>query len=138
MSFNAEEILATQVTKDAAEGKRAITPEGSYNNCVIKSVQAYEPSEMQAEKGVKARLQVRYECPDHAEPLVNYINISNPASPHPMSAHFQLIAALWPDAKERANKSPNDWVGESVNIMVVHQPNQNGDPWAKFNFRPVK
>jgi len=29
-------------------------------------------------------------------------------------------------------------VGEKINIMVVHQPNQNGDPWAKYNFRPVK
>ena len=136
MSFNAEEILSAQVSEDAAKGKRPITPEGSYNNCVITSVQAFEPFEDQ--EGVKARLQVRYECPDHAEPLQSYINVSNPTDPHPMSAHFQLIAAIWPDAKERANKSINDWVGEKINIMVVHQPNQNGDPWAKYNFRPVK
>jgi hypothetical protein len=135
--FDATAILSTPMSEAGAQGKKTLLPEGTYTNCLIKEITSYPPSEDQDAKGIKARLHLRMETPDHPEPINGYVNIKDAATPHPKSTMFAVVNALWPDAKDRVGKTPNDWVGEVVNIMVVHDTNQNGDPYAKLNYREV-
>tara|TARA_R100000458_G_C8215431_1_gene201539 strand:- start:384 stop:803 length:420 start_codon:yes stop_codon:yes gene_type:complete len=137
-SFDPTALLATPITKEASQGRKALLPEGSYSKCVIKEITPWEPSDDQKAKGVQVRVQLRIETPDYAEPINGYVNVKDPANPHPKSVQFQLFNAIWPNEKERENKTLNDLVGEVVNIMVVHQSNQNGDPYAALNYRPIK
>ena len=50
--FDADAILNDGITADEYEGKRPMTPEGSYPDSIITDVRAFEPHEKAREKGV--------------------------------------------------------------------------------------
>ena len=136
--FNADALLSTPITEAASVGRKPLLPEGSYSNCVIKELSPWEPSDEAKAKGIQVRLMVRMETPDLGEPIIGWVNVKDPANPHPKSVQFALFSAVWPNEAERQSKTLNDLVGESVNIMVVHQLNADGKPYAALNYRPTK
>ena len=133
------DILNTPLSAEGAKGLGAMLAEGTYKNCTITEVSEVELNEDQIASGIRARACVVFNTADYDEPIRGYINIKNPANPHPKSAMFSLVSAIWPNEDEREGKSPmGDWPGKSVDILVVHDTNQNGKPYAKLNYRPCK
>ena len=136
--FDATAILSTPLSESGAQGKKPLLPEGMLNNCLIKEMDSFEPSDEKRAAGVKVVVKILMETPDHPDLVSGYINISDPANPHPSSNLFQLVNAIWPNLKDRVGKTVDDWVGEVVNIMVVHGTNTfTGEPCAKLNYREV-
>ena len=135
--FNAESILNATITPDEADGKKTMTAEGNYPECVITDVQAFEPHEKSKERGVQARLKVTFECPSSDVDLTTFMNFKTPV--HSKSTYGKLIRAIWEQdvAKE---KTMRDLVGEKVNVSVFHeQTNIDGRAieYAEYRFTRV-
>jgi len=133
-TFDPDAILSQSITQDEAEGRKPLTPEGTYNNCVIESITPYEPHEKQLEKGVEARLYIKFVCPDSDVDLGTYMNYKRPL--HAKATYSKLLRAVWSDPKECASKQMDDLVGEHVNVSVFHEEGDFGK-WAEFRFTPV-
>jgi hypothetical protein len=132
------DILNSPLSEDGAKGYGAMLAEGTYKNCTITELTEVDMSEDAAASGVRARVCVVFNTPDYNEPIRGYINIKNAAAPHPKSAMFSLVTAIWPEESDRVGKSPLDWVGKTVDILCVHDTNQGGKPYPKLNYRPCK
>ncbi len=134
-TFDADRLLNTTITEAEFEGKRALTPEGSYPDCTITDVQAYEPHEKAREKGVEARFRVNFDCPSFDGDLSTFINYKRPLNAK--ATYTKLIKAAWPDKSVAVTKTPRDLIGEQVNISVFHEDGDYGK-WAEFRFTPAK
>jgi len=135
--FDAEAIMNATITPDEAEGKRALTPEGSYPNCTITDVQVYEPHEKAKERGVQARLRISFESPDSDVDLTTFMNYKVPV--HSKSTYGKLTKALW-DKDQAKQKTMRDVIGEKVNVSVFHEDtNIDGRPisYAEYRFTRV-
>ena len=132
--FDPDAILNDGITEAEYEGKRPKTPEGNYPDSQIMSVEAFEPHEKLAEKGVQARLRVTFECPSYDGDLMTYINYKRPLNAR--ATYAKLVKAVWPDKAVAVNKSPNDLVGSTVNINVFHEEGDFGE-WVEFRFTPA-
>ena len=73
-----DSIMNATITKEEYEGKKALTPEGAYPNCTIEDVRAFEPHERQKEKGVEARLMIKFVCPTDDVDLTQFVNFKRP------------------------------------------------------------
>ena len=133
--FDPDSILNATITPEEFEGKKAMTPEGSYPNCTVKDVRAFEPHERQREKGVEARLLVQFDCPTFDGDLSTFINFKRPLNSR--AVYTKMVKAVWPDQEEALQKTPRDLVGEHVNITVFHEEGDFGK-WAEFRFTPMK
>jgi len=134
MAFDPDSILASTITQDEAEGKKPLTPEGTHNNCLIESLTPYEPHEKQAEKGVEARLYVKFVSSETDIDLSTYMNYKRPL--HSKATYSKLLRAVWPDPQECSTKQMQDLVGEHVNVSVFHEEGDFGK-WAEFRFTPA-
>lgn len=127
-------ILNTPLSEAGAKGQGALLPEGNYQNCKITSMEEMELSEDMIADGLMARVKVVF---DNDQRLITgYVNVKDAANPHPKSALFSLMSALYPDENERVGKSLADAIGQTVNILVVHDTAGNGKQYAKLNYRP--
>lgn len=133
--FDADSILNSAVTEEEFDGKRPMTPEGSYPDCTITDVRAFEPHEKQKEKGVQARFLVTFECPSYDGDLSTWINYKRPLNAR--ATYTKLIKAVWPDKAVATKKTPRDLIGAQVNIAVFHEEGDYGN-WAEFRFTPVR
>ena len=133
--FDADRMLNTTITESDYEGKRALTPEGSYPSCTITDVRAFEPHEKAREKGVEARFLVTFECPSFDGDLSTFINYKRPLNPK--ATYTKLLKAVWPDKMVAITKTPRDLIGETVNVTVFHEDGDYGR-WAEFRFTPSR
>ena len=136
--FNPDDILNSTTTVTEDSGK-ILTPEGTYPNSVITSVAAYEPHEKAREKGVEARLLVKFECPETDVELSTWMNFKS--NVHPKSTYAKLIRAVWPEKDVASTKTMRDLEGETVNVSVFHEEtNIDGRPitYAEFRFTAVR
>jgi hypothetical protein len=136
MTFDAESIMNATITPDEAEGKKTLTPEGNYPECVVKNIQAYEPHERAKERGVQARLRVEFECPTSDVDLTTFMNFKTPI--HSKSTYGKLVRAVW-EKETAADKTTQDLVGETVNVSVFHEEtNIDGRPISYAEYRFTK
>ena len=132
--FDPDAILNDGITEAEYEGKRPMTPEGTYPDALIVDVRAFEPHEKAKEKGVEARFLVIFECPNFDGDLLTWINYKRPLNAR--ATYTKLLKAVWPDKATAAGKSPRDLIGETVNISVFHEEGDFGE-WAEFRFTPA-
>ena len=132
--FDAAAILNDGITEAEYEGKRPMTPEGTYPDTLITDVRAFEPHDKAKEKGVEARLLVEFECPESDVNLKTWINYKRPLNAR--ATYTKLMKAVWPDKEVAIKKTPRDLIGESVNINVFHEEGDFGE-WAEFRFTPA-
>lgn len=133
--FDPDRMLNATITESDYEGKRALTPEGSYPSCKITDVRAFEPHDKAREKGVEARFLVTFECPTFDGDLSTFINYKRPLNPK--ATYTKLIKAVWPDKAVAITKTPRDLIGEQVNVTVFHEDGDYGR-WAEFRFTPSR
>ena len=133
--FDADRMLNATITESDYEGKRALTPEGSYPSCTITDVRAFEPHDKAREKGVEARFLVTFECPSFDGDLSTFINYKRPLNPK--ATYTKLLKAVWPDKMVAITKTPRDLIGETVNVTVFHEDGDYGR-WAEFRFTPSR
>lgn len=133
--FDPDALLNATVSADEFDGKKPRTPEGSYPDCTIMDVRAFEPHERAKEKGIQARFLVKFECDAYDGDLATYINFKQPLSPK--STYMKLMKAIWPDKSEAVTKTVRDLVGEKVNVTVFHESGDFGE-WDEFRFTPVR
>lgn len=133
--FDPDRMLNTTITESDYEGKRALTPEGTYPSCRITDVRAFEPHEKAKEKGVEARFLVTFECPSFDGDLSTFINYKRPLNPK--ATYTKLLKAVWPDKMVAITKTPRDLIGETVNVTVFHEDGDYGR-WAEFRFTPSR
>jgi hypothetical protein len=129
-------ILNTPLSEAGAKGQGALVPEGTYTDCKITSLEEMELSEDMVADGLKGRIKVVFENADRT--LTGFVNVKDAANPHPKSALFGLMSALYPDVGEREGMALSDTVGGKVNILVVHDTAGNGKTYAQFNYRTCK
>jgi len=132
--FDPDAILNSTITEDEYEGKRSLTAEGSYPDCTIMEVTAYEPHERAAEKGVEARLLIKFDCPTYDGDLSTFVNFKRPL--HARATYTKLMKAIFPDKEVAITKTPRDLVSEHVNVTVFHDEGDFGT-WAEFRFTPI-
>ncbi len=132
--FDPTAILNDPLSHEEADGKRPLTPEGSYPDAMITSVEPFEPNEQQQEKGVQARLLIKFECDASDVDLATWMNYKRPL--HPKATYAKLVKAVWPDKSVAEGKAPNDLHGENINITVFHEDGPSGNPYAEFRFTP--
>ena len=132
--FDADAILNDGITEAEYEGKRPMTPEGTYPDTVITDVRAFEPHDKAKEKGVEARFLVNFECPTFDGDLSTWINFKRPLNAR--ATYTKLLKAVWPDKAVAVSKTPRDLIGETVNISVFHEEGDFGE-WAEFRFTPA-
>jgi hypothetical protein len=133
--FDPDRMLNATITESDYEGKRALTPEGSYPSCKITDVRAFEPYDKAREKGVEARFLVTFECPSFDGDLSTFINYKRPLNPK--ATYTKLLKAVWPDKMVAITKTPRDLIGETVNVTVFHEDGDYGR-WAEFRFTPSR
>ena len=133
--FDPDALLNATVTAAEYEGKRALTPEGSYPECAITDVRAFEPHDKAKEKGVEARFLVTFDCPKFDGDLSTFINYKRPLNAR--ATYTKLLKAIWPDKDVAITKTPRDFIGETVNVTVFHEDGDFGE-WAEFRFTPHK
>jgi len=137
MSFNAADILSKTVSE--ASDEKVLTAEGTYNNCTIGEIKAFEPHEKSKEKGVEARLLINFDCNDYDGDLSTFMNAK--AKLHPKATLAKLMKAVWPMDDERATKAIADLEGQSVNVSVFHEETKiDGRTvnYAEFRFTAVR
>ena len=134
-SFDPDSLLNATITEAEYEGKRALTPEGSYPGCKITDVRAFEPHEKAKEKGVEARFLVTFECPTFDGDLSTFVNYKRPLNAK--ATYTKLMKAVWPDKTTALSKTPRDLIGASVNVSVFHEDGDFGE-WAEFRFTPIR
>jgi hypothetical protein len=134
-TFDADRFLNTTITSDEFEGKRSLTPEGSYPDCRITDVRAFEPHEKAKEKGVEARFLVMFECPTYDGDISTFINYKRPLNAK--ATYTKLMKAVWPDKAVAITKTPRDLIGQTVNVTVFHEDGDYGQ-WAEFRFTPTR
>lgn len=134
-SFDPDSLLNATITEAEYEGKRALTPEGSYPGCKITDVRAFEPHEKAKEKGVEARFLVTFECPTFDGDLSTFVNYKRPLNAK--ATYTKLMKAVWPDKTTALSKTPRDLIGASVNVSVFHEDGDFGE-WAEFRFTPSR
>jgi len=134
-SFDPDRLLNATITEAEYEGKRALTPEGSYPSCTITDVRAFEPHEKAKEKGVEARFLVTFDCATYDGDLSTFINYKRPLNAK--ATYTKLMKAVWPDKKVALTKTPRDLIGEQVNVSVFHEDGDFGE-WAEFRFTPSR
>jgi len=134
-TFDADRFLNTTITSDEFEGKRSLTPEGSYPDCRITDVRAFEPHEKAKEKGVEARFLVLFECPTYDGDISTFINYKRPLNAK--ATYTKLMKAVWPDKAVAITKTPRDLIGQTVNVTVFHEDGDYGQ-WAEFRFTPTR
>ena len=133
--FDADSLLNATITEAEYEGKRSLTPEGSYPDCKITDVRAFEPHEKAREKGVEARFLVTFECDSYEGDLSTFLNYKRPLNAK--APYTKLMKAVWPDKQVALTKTPRDLIGESVNVSVFHEDGDFGE-WAEFRFTPCR
>ena len=131
--FDADSLLNTTLTKEEYEGKRVLTPEGTYTSCTITDVSAFEPHEKAKEKGVEARFLINFECATFDGDLSTWVNFKRPLNPK--GTYSKLLKAAWPDKEVAVTKTPRDLIGQCVNVSVFHEDGDFGE-WAEFRFTP--
>ena len=134
-NFDADSLLNATITEAEYEGKRSLTPEGSYPDCTITDVRAFEPHEKSKEKGVEARFLVTFDCATSDLDLSTFINYKRPLNSK--ATYTKLMKACWPDKKTALTKTPRDLIGEKVNVSVFHEDGDFGE-WAEFRFTPSR
>lgn len=134
-TFDPDSILNSGITADEFDGKKAMTPEGSYPDCTITDVRAFEPHEKGREKGIQARLLVNFDCDAFDGELSTWINYKRPL--HARATYTKLLKAVWPDKAVAVEKSPRDLIGETVSVTVFHEEGDFGE-WAEFRFTPSR
>ena len=136
MSFDAESIMNATITPDEAEGKKTLTPEGNYPDCTVTDIQAYEPHERAKERGVQARLLIKFECETSDVDLSHFMNYKTPI--HSKSTYGKLVRAIW-EKDDAAEKTTRDLIGEKVNVSVFHEEtNIDGRPISYAEYRFTK
>jgi hypothetical protein len=134
-NFDPDRLLNATITEAEYEGKKALTPEGSYPSCTITDVRAFEPHEKAKEKGVEARFLVVFDCPTFDGDLSTFINYKRPLNAK--ATYTKLMKAVWPDKKVALTKTPRDLIGEKVSVSVFHEDGDFGE-WAEFRFTPAR
>jgi hypothetical protein len=134
-SFDPDRLLNATITEAEYEGKKALTPEGSYPSCTITDVRAFEPHEKAKEKGVEARFLVVFDCASYDGDLSTFINYKRPLNAK--ATYTKLMKAVWQDKAVALTKTPRDLIGEQVNVSVFHEDGDFGE-WAEFRFTPAR
>jgi hypothetical protein len=134
-SFDPDSLLNATITEAEYDGKRALTPEGSYPDANITDVRAFEPHEKAKEKGVEARFFITFDCASFDGDLSTFINYKRPLNAK--ATYTKLMKAVWPDKAEALTKTPRDLIGETVNVTVFHEDGDFGE-WAEFRFTPSR
>ena len=116
-TFDPDRLLNATITEAEYEGKKALTPEGSYPSCTITDVRAFEPHEKAKEKGVEARFLVVFDCPTFDGDLSTFINYKRPLNAK--ATYTKLMKAVWPDKKVALTKKVMNnefmWMEEMAN-----------------------
>ena len=133
--FDPDALLNATITEAEYEGKRSLTPEGSYPDCAITDVRAFEPHEKAKEKGVEARFLVTFDCGSYDGDLSTFVNYKRPLNAK--ATYTKLMKAVWPDKTVALKKTPRDLIGEKVNVSVFHEDGDYGE-WAEFRFTPSR
>ena len=133
--FDPDRLLNATITEAEYEGKRPLTPEGSYPDCTIIDVRAFEPHDKAKEKGVEARFLVTFDCPSFDGDLSTFINYKRPLNAR--ATYTKLLKAVWPDKEVAITKTPRDLIGETVSVSVFHEDSDYGE-WAEFRFTPTR
>jgi len=137
--FDPDVFLNSTPTEDELDGKKALTPEGTYLNCTIAEIRPFEPKEWDLEKGVKMNLLAIFDCPDTDVEVSTFIKWKEVN--HPMSVFYKLRKAVWPEKEVALTKTVRDLVGELVNITVIHEEYNVGGKQgerASFHFVPMR
>lgn len=129
-------ILNTPLSEAGAKGQGSLLPEGNYKNCKIVSLDEMDLTEDMIADGLQARVKVVFDNGERS--ITGFVNVKDAANPHPKSALFGLMTAVYPDENERVGKAMSDVMGKSVDILVVHDTSPNGKTYAKQNYRPCK
>ena len=132
-SFDPDSFLNATITEAEYEGKRSLTPEGSYPSCTVTDVRAFEPHEKAKEKGIEVRFLVTFDCATYDGDLSTFINYKRPLNTK--ATYTKLMKAVWPDKAVALTKTPRDLIGETVNVSVFHEDGDFGE-WAEFRFTP--
>jgi|6_EtaG_2_1085325.scaffolds.fasta_scaffold16976_3 hypothetical protein len=134
-SFDPDLLLNATITEAEYEGKKSLTPVGTYPDCTITSVRAFEPHEKAKEKGIEARFLVVFDCASFDGDLSTFINYKRPLNSK--ATYTKLLKAIWPDKKVALTKTPRDFIGEKVNVSVFHEDGDFGE-WAEFRFTSAR
>ncbi len=142
MALNPNEVLDAGISKRGATGQRELIPAGTYEGCEISEVTPLELNQKDIENGNEARLKITFVCRSKkgAPTFDRYLNVKQGKlqNPHPLSTHFKIMAALWPEVEDRVNKSFRDWVGEQVTVNVFHVTNEQGSLIEDVVFSPFE
>lgn len=130
-------ILDVGMSEDAAHGRKALPPEGMYDDCVVDNLEEVELSEKAAESGVRARVKVSVSCPTSDIPLDFYVNIKDVANPHPRSTQSKIMRACLGDKGQAAGKSLRDIIGCRFKMMIAHDSTPDGIKFADRKFLPA-
>ena len=133
--FDPSSILQYKPSKEEAEGKKALAPTGSYNDCLIEDLQVFPPSEKYPKPGVLAQLKFNFVCSDYDGELVKRMDFKKPLSKR--SNMWKLMNAVWGEKMDE--HTPEDLVGQKVNIFITHEWTDGADSikYAAFNFTNV-
>jgi hypothetical protein len=131
-------ILDTKITDRGASGQRDLLPAGTYKSVEIKNLEEMELNERDRENNNIARLRCDMVDLDTGLEFARYVNVKKgkEANPHPMSTHFQIMAALWPKVEDRVGKTFRDWIGAKLEVVVFHITNDQGNPAEDVRFTP--
>ena len=130
-------ILDVGMSEDAAHGRKALPPEGMYDDCVVDNLEEVELSEKAAESGVRARVKVSVSCPTSDIPLDFYVNIKDVANPHPRSTQREIIRPCLGDKEQAAGKSLRDIIACRFKMMLAHDSAPGGIKFADRKFLPA-
>ena len=133
-------ILDTKITDRGASGQRDLLPAGTYENVEIKNLEEMELNERDRENNNMARLRCDMVDTETSQAFARYVNIKKgkESNPHPMSTHFQIMAALWPKVEDRVGKTFRDWIGARLQVVVFHITNDQGQPAEDVRFTPFE
>ena len=133
-------ILDTKITDRGASGQRDLLPAGTYETVEIKNLEEMELNERDRENNNMARLRCDMVDLNSGQEFARYVNVKQgkESNPHPMSTHFQIMAALWPKVEDRVGKTFRDWIGAKMQVIVFHVTNDQGNPAEDVRFTPIE
>lgn len=135
-----KDILGHALSERAAQGRRELTPQGTYEGCEISNMEVMPPNEMDEKNGNAARVKVTFLHPASGMQFDRYINIKigKEANPHPRSNHFKIMAAVFPNVEQRTGKSLRDVIGKQVTIVVTHDIDDTGTLVDEVRYTPYQ
>ena len=133
-------ILDTKITDRGASGQRDLLPAGTYASVEITNLEEMELNERDRENNNIARLRCDMVDTETKQQFARYVNVKKgkESNPHPMSTHFQIMAALWPNVEDRVGKSFRDWIGQKLQVVVFHITNDQGNPAEDVRYTPLE